>query len=82
MLEMPLILIKCIIILTPLGIWIAQETFKNKLMDLVPIKPFDTYNFSHYLFTEIKGNKTQSLLYYWGPSINRTILMYVSKVIG
>ena len=51
---MPLILIKYIIILTPLGIWIAQDTFKNKHVDLVPIKPFDTHNFSHYLFTEIK----------------------------
>lgn len=45
MLEMSLILIKCLIILTPLGIWLVQKTFKYIHMNLEPISSFEVHNF-------------------------------------
>lgn len=65
---MPLILIKCLIILTPLGIWVVQEAFKNKHMNLEPITPFDTH-FSDDLFTEIIKEIKLSLCYIIGANL-------------
>lgn len=65
MLEMPLTLIKHLIILTPSRIWIAQETFKNTHMNLEPISSYDIHSFEDDIFlTEIiKKIKLSPLLY-------------------
>lgn len=57
-------------ILTLLGIWIAQETFKNIYMNLEPISSFDIHSFRDYIFiTEIMKEIKLSLCYITGANL-------------